>query len=65
MNTKLLAVTIATSALLAACSSAPGPTVYKHPETKSIVLLQGDNLVCEPLFRKAGFQKVDTGNVER
>jgi len=65
MNTKLLALTVAASALLAACSSAPGPTVYKHPETKSIVLLQGDNLVCEPLFRKAGFEKVDTGSVEK
>ena len=33
-------------------------------ETKSIVLLQGDSLQCEPLFRKAGFKRVDTGEVE-
>jgi len=49
------------AALFSACGSAPKPLVYKHPETKNIILLQGDTLQCEPLFRKAGFQKVDAG----
>ena len=48
-------------ALFTACSAAPKPLVYKHPETKNIILLQGDTLQCEPLFRKAGFQRIDTG----
>lgn len=45
--------------VLSACAGGGTPIVYKHPETKSIILLEGDNLQCEPLFRKAGFRKVD------
>ncbi len=52
------------ASILSACASGGKPIVYKHPETKSIVLLQGDTLQCEPLFRKAGFKRVDTGEVE-
>ncbi len=52
------------AAVLSACAGGGKPVVYKHPETKSIVLLQGDNLKCEPLFRKAGFRKVETGAME-
>jgi hypothetical protein len=55
---------IAAAAVLSACSAGGKPLVYKHPETKSIVLLQGDTLQCEPLFRKAGFKRVETGEVE-
>ncbi len=55
---------IGAAAILAACASSGKPLVYKHPETKNIVLLQGDLLQCEPLFRKAGFKRVDTGEME-
>ena len=55
---------IGTAAILSACASSGKPLVYKHPETKNIVLLQGDTLQCEPLFRKAGFKRVDTGEIE-
>jgi len=48
-------------ALLASCAGTDKPLVYKHPETKNIVLLQGDTLKCEPLFRQAGFKRVETG----
>ena len=48
-------------AMVTACSDAAKPLVYKHPETKSIILLQGEELQCEPLFRKAGFERVDAG----
>lgn len=65
MIIKRLAFAIVGSVLLAACASGQGPMVYKHPETKSIVLLQGDTMQCEPLFRKAGFERVDTGAVEK
>jgi uncharacterized lipoprotein len=60
MMGKRLVLLVGIVALLAACSSAPKPTVYKHPETKSIILLQGDTMQCEPLFRQAGFEKVVT-----
>lgn len=65
MMIKHLALAMVGSVLLAACAGGQGPTVYKHPETKSIVLLQGDTMQCEPLFRKAGFERVDTGAVEK
>jgi hypothetical protein len=55
---------IAAASVLSACSGGGKPLVYKHPETKNIVLLQGDTLQCEPLFRKAGFKRVETGEVE-
>lgn len=48
-------------ALLASCGGKGKPLVYKHPETKSIVLLQGDTLQCEPLFRQAGFKRIEAG----
>ncbi|MDX8388838.1 MAG: hypothetical protein R8M46_09970 [Ghiorsea sp.] len=60
MMLKRLVLLVGIAAFVAACSSTPKPTVYKHPETKSIILLQGDTLQCEPLFRQAGFQKVVT-----
>ena len=47
--------------VLSACASNAKPIVYKHPETRSIIMLEGDTLQCEPLFRKAGFRKVDAG----
>lgn len=55
---------IGAAAILSACASSGKPLVYKHPETKNIVLLQGDTLQCEPLFRKAGFKRVDAGEME-
>lgn len=64
MKASRVILMIGAAAILSACSSTGKPLVYKHPETKSIVLLQGDNLQCEPLFRKAGFKRVDTGEVE-
>ncbi len=64
MKTKRLFILVGMAALLASCASSGKPLVYKHPETKSIVLLQGDTLQCEPLFRKAGFRKVETGAME-
>ena len=64
MKTKRLILLIGVVALLASCAGGTKPLVYKHPETKSIVLLQGDNLKCEPLFRQAGFRKVETGATE-
>jgi hypothetical protein len=64
MKTKRLFILVGMAALLASCASSGKPLVYKHPETKSIVLLQGDTLKCEPLFRKAGFRKVETGAME-
>ncbi len=64
MKTKRLFILVGMAALLASCASSGKPLVYKHPETKSIVLLQGDTLQCEPLFRKAGFRKVETGPME-
>ncbi|MDQ7001327.1 MAG: hypothetical protein Q9N02_01395 [Ghiorsea sp.] len=64
MNVKHVIVLVGMAVLLASCASNNTPLVYKHPETKSIVLLQGDTLQCEPLFRKAGFRKVETGAME-
>lgn len=64
MRVKRLILLAGVAALLASCASDGKPLVYKHPETKSIVLLQGDNLKCEPLFRQAGFRKVETGAME-
>jgi len=64
MKASRVILMIGAAAILSACASTGKPLVYKHPETKSIVLLQGDNLQCEPLFRKAGFKRVDTGEVE-
>ena len=61
MIVKRLVLLTGILALFTACSGAPKPLVYKHPETKNIILLQGDTLQCEPLFRKAGFQRVDAG----
>ncbi|MDX8382554.1 MAG: hypothetical protein R8M45_00640 [Ghiorsea sp.] len=61
MKLKQIVLLVGATAILSACAGAPKPMVYKHPETKNIVLLQGDTLQCEPLFRKAGFEKVDTG----
>ncbi len=60
MVLKRIVLLLGVTSLLVSCAGAPKPSVYKHPETKSIVLLQGDTLQCEPLFRKAGFKKVDT-----
>lgn len=59
MITKRFILLAGVVSLLSACVSSPEPVVYKHPETKNIILLQGDTLQCEPLFRKAGFQKVN------
>ena len=64
MKTKRLVLLVGMAALLASCASSGKPLVYKHPETKSIVLLQGDTLKCEPLFRQAGFRKVEAGAME-
>ncbi len=64
MNVSRVLLIIVATVLLSACSSGGKPLVYKHPETKNIVLLQGDTLQCEPLFRKAGFKRVDTGEIE-
>ncbi len=64
MSLSRVLIMISAAAVLSACSSGGKPIVYKHPETKSIVLLQGDTLQCEPLFRKAGFKRVDTGEIE-
>ncbi len=64
MNISRVLLIIVATVLLSACSSGGKPLVYKHPETKNIVLLQGDTLQCEPLFRKAGFKRVDTGEIE-
>ncbi|HID37211.1 MAG TPA: hypothetical protein EYP39_07555 [Ghiorsea sp.] len=64
MTLSRIIIIIGAAAILSACASNGKPLVYKHPETKDIVLLQGDNLQCEPLFRKAGFKRVDTGEIE-
>jgi len=64
MTVSRIILMIGAAAILSACASSGKPLVYKHPETKSIVLLQGDTLQCEPLFRKAGFKRVDTGEIE-
>ncbi len=64
MNLSRVLMMLSAATVLSACASNGKPIVYKHPETKNIVLLQGDNLQCEPLFRKAGFKRVDTGEVE-
>ena len=64
MKIKRLFILVGMVVLLASCASSGKPLVYKHPETKSIVLLQGDTLQCEPLFRQAGFRKVETGAME-
>jgi len=64
MKLKRLVLLVGAAAVLSACAGTPKPMVYKHPETKNIVLLQGDTLQCEPLFRKAGFEKVDTGSAQ-
>jgi len=64
MTASRIVLMIAAAAVLSACSGGGKPLVYKHPETKNIVLLQGDTLQCEPLFRKAGFKRVETGEVE-
>ena len=64
MMMKRLVLLAGMMALLASCSGHQQPLVYKHPETKSIILLDGDHLQCEPLFRKAGFEKMDAGVTE-
>ena len=64
MKVSHILLMMSAAAVLSACSSGGKPLVYKHPETKNIVLLQGDTLQCEPLFRKAGFKRVDTGEIE-
>ncbi len=61
MLAKRLILFMGIAAVVSACAGSPKSLVYKHPETKSIILLEGDNLQCEPLFRKAGFRKMDAG----
>ncbi len=64
MKTTRVLLLVGIAALLASCSGSHKPLVYKHPETKSIILLEGKTLQCEPLFRKAGFEKMDAGMQE-
>ena len=54
-------IMIGLALFVTACASNSKPVVYKHPETRNIIMLDGDTMQCEPLFRKAGYRKVDAG----